>query len=421
MKTSKLKASSLAVTLIISLLMIIVCGAVLLTGYYDRLFLKDFRINDRLNRSLSSATNMVLADTAFVTNRLLDVDLFGKGKDSVSIYTTRWGLFESNTIKATYGRFQHSISFLSANHLPNYMNSCLYLADHKRPLYLVGATRLNGDVAAPAIGVKPGFISQRGFDFSTLAEGNIRNSEESLPALREQQMEYIKRLKLILPPDNNMIEADANTGDSIIHSFGLPATRLSFSGAAFISGKTIKGKVMLVSDSLIEIDASAHLEHVILVAPVVKFDPGFRGSVQVFAEDSIITGENCQFDYPSNFMMIKRVDRKEEQPQMRLGSNNKFQGCLISYADKNDVVKTYLEIGAETNVYGAVYCLGYAAIYGSVSGIVLSDYLVCRRGGQFFENHLLDVTIDKEKLSPAFLGSDIFYNSGSKDIIAWVD
>lgn len=190
----KLKGSSLISTITTVLIASIFLLSLIQLAYYHRLRSFKNNISEKLKHNIEESINVVLADTQLFNSSVDSVDLFDEGNDIVTINKKRWGLFGVVSIKAMYERFEETRSLLVGNDLPEYTQNCLYLADHKRSLFLVGNTLLRGNIYIPESGVKSSFIGSRGFGLSRLYEGEANKSDISLPTLDSIELNSLKNL-----------------------------------------------------------------------------------------------------------------------------------------------------------------------------------------------------------------------------------
>ncbi|HEY0067138.1 MAG TPA: hypothetical protein VGB46_07245, partial [Flavisolibacter sp.] len=178
----KLKASSLVLSVVISLILAILVSSVILLGYHNRRTFQLHHTESRVQRNLQSAISLILGDTLETAGNET-LDLSGEGRDSVRIRRGWWGLYQVATAEARTGRWMKKKSFLYGISLPPAMDGCLYMADHQRPLSLSGATKLRGDAWISPTGLKTAYVDGRGFEYTTLLEGEVRNSSNHLPRL----------------------------------------------------------------------------------------------------------------------------------------------------------------------------------------------------------------------------------------------
>ncbi len=157
----------------------------------------------------------------------------------------------------------------------------------------------------------------------------------------------------------------------------------------------------------------------ILVAPVVKIKQAFKGVLQAIATDSMIVENNVQLSYPSSLVLLKS-DSLIYQNHMVIGSDCLLQGQLLAVCREGDLYKTYTELGKGTRIEGVVYTMGYLTLNGSIQGTVLTDYFLYKSSNMVYENHLMNVEIDRRNLSPYFLTSLIFQKTTEQQIIGWL-
>ncbi len=410
---NKVPANSLILTIIIALILAILCSSLILLSFYSRQHQLTTDIEQRLNRNLESATNLVLEGEVVMESTTDTIDLFDKQQDSVSIKVAPWGMFEVACITAFSNLFTKQNSFIGGSCLPAYMDGCLYLADHKRPLSLNGNTILTGDVYLSKGGIKPIYINQRGFSHSNLVNGNIKPSAEALPALSAPIIDNLyKQLR-------DSTGEEFPSGDSLVQTFYDSARVFHSKNVCQISDITLKGHVLIKADSLIEVEASAHLEDVILIAPVIRFKMGFTGTVQAVATDSLIAEAGCGFEYPSALVLLKKPDLKM-QNVLRLEKGCRLKGLIIARCNNEDITRTRVDIKESTLIEGIVYVMGYCSLGGRVNGTVLSDYFIYQTQNIMYENCLVDVEVNRKKLSPYFISSPVFQQAAVKQIIKWV-
>jgi hypothetical protein len=419
-KKNSVPGNALVLTIVIALILAILCTSLILLAYYNRQHQLMADIAQRLDRNLESSTQLLLSNRAVPTSPQHDtIDLFGEESDSVMISTAPWGIFQTATVTACNGRFEKQRSFIFGSALPDYMNGCLYMADHKRPLSLVGHTVLTGDVYLSKAGVKATYINQRGFDNDKLVDGKIQNSQETLPEPDKGMIDYLYQLT---KPDSVMGSAIENAlpSDSMVQRFTDTTAFLYSKTILNLDALTLKGHIIIKSDSIIEVGASTVCEDVILVAPVIRFEKGFTGSVQAIATDSLIAEPGCMFEYPSALILLKRP-AITWQNVMRIEKGCQVNGIIITKCENADPFKTFAEIQPDCRINGIAYIMGFLAFSkATVSGTLLTDFFIYKTPSMLYENHLVDVSVNRQSLSRYFIGSGIFKNASRKEIIKWV-
>ncbi len=417
----RLPAGSLVLTIIIALILSILSSALILIGYYNRLSYKTDEIKERVDRNFESTVNLVLSDTAIYQNDFTDsLDLFGEGSDSVKITKSLWGIFEIARIKSFYGKFFREECFFYGTSMDGSLNACLYMADHQRPLSLVGETKLIGDAYLPKAGLKTSYIAQRGFSSTKLIDGSIKPSDQFLPVLNEEIKNNITQLleKRNIRTFNNGKANLFNKG-SILNNFKDSTLIYTQDGNLVLTDLILDGRVIIIASGLITVEPSAALSNVILVASGIVFKTGFHGKVQAIGTDSIIVQNNCIFNYPSALLLIKS-ESEILQNRMIIGEGNNINGLLVSICRNDDLYKSYVEIGNNTTFNGMIYSMGYLNLKTDITGIVLTDFFIYKTPSAIYENHLVDIEINRKNLSDYFLTSSIIRSDEKKGILQWV-
>src|ERR1700722_83385 len=247
----RIQGSSLVITVILSLVIGLLCGAFVLGSYLLLLQRTAANIDDALSRDIESSIDLVLEDdltTGGPENKA--IDLFGIGNDSAYIREEIWGVYGVATVKIALGGHRKDRSFFTGALLPDTLDGCLFLAEHQRPLTLIGNTLLTGKAYLPKAGVKPGYIDQRGYAYTTLVNGDVERSGNALPAVDEG---LIRRYLLLQARDTSRKTGDPVPAE-LTQSFADTVKLLKEHGVLEMSGVHLSGHVLVASDSLIVVD-----------------------------------------------------------------------------------------------------------------------------------------------------------------------
>ncbi len=415
-----IKANSLIITIIISLVIGLICTCLILLAWFNRSAEIVHKINRQLGVNLSSGINIVLQDTAaFSTAQTDSIDLFDTGNDSIIITKECWGLFNIASVVAKKATWAREKNFLYGGSLPSFMDACIYMADHKRPLSLVGSVILQGNAYLSKAGIKPSYIDQRGFSGSRLLQGDIKPSNDELPPFCTVRFDYLQQLlnKCTHPAVED--RAFFEIPDSLDRSFGDSAAFISYNGLVDLSGITLSGHITILSDTCIEVDASSNLNNVLLVAPIIRIKSGFSGCLQLIASRSIQIEKDCTLSYPSSLVLIKELSPLNPCT-INIDSASKLCGIIFTYAFPDDVAKTMVTLKKGAYIEGLVYVSGFLEMNATVHGTVATDYFLYRSNAMMYENYLADVEISRIKLFPFFVNSPLFTGFTVNRIIQWV-
>jgi hypothetical protein len=386
----------------------------LLLAYNNMQMDRHFNTEGRLEKNMRSATNLVMADTSLIIGQQeTSLDLFDGSADSATIKKANWGMYSFATVTVKTTHQEKTKAFFFGQELGAPLDGCLYLADRKSALSLVGETLLDGDAYLPKAGVNPGFIDQRGFAYPVLIKGSIRTSADTLPAIDERLCSLLENA--------GMARGEGMLPDTLVRSFFDTAKVFHFPGAIRLLECRLDGHILVVSDSSIWVGANTSLNNIILVAPSIAFESGFSGTVQAIATDSIRAQDDCHFGYPSALVLCKRKDDKA-QPTIMIGERSGLSGIVLTYCpDGNDLVGTYVELGKGGQVEGYMYTAGFLNLKGRVNGAVLTNHFITRFSSSILVNYLVDATIDRKGLSSHFIGPHLFDNPRQNKIIQWVN
>lgn len=417
LRTNKVKAGTLLLTLVVSIILYLITISFLTIGLFNSNQNSKQEILSRLNDNTNSAINLIFTQSS--KNNQLDssIRLFTDEPDSAFIKKFEWGLFEGCNLIVS--RFQHKkqVSFLFGDvfdYLPSYS---LYLTDHQRILSIAGETNIGGKMSLPKQGIRMAFMDQNSAKGFELKNENLNESNESLPGI---DTNYVKKIETLLQLSHDSIRFKNNTnvGD-ISNSFYFDPIYIFKKGHLRVDG-IVSGNVILISDSSIFISSSADLSNCILIAPSVKFEDDFNGKVQVFASDSIIVGNNVFLKYPSSLVLYKnKLD--SETSFFKIGKYSTIRGIVVAFSKSRKPVDIFAEFSGEGYIEGLIFINGFLDLRKNINGLLLVDYFIFREGPSVFDNYLKDVSIQRSEISSHFLSPPNLFSNSKKDIVEWLE
>nr|WP_162989043.1 hypothetical protein [Pedobacter schmidteae] len=418
-----IKASALYISLILSMLIVLVCGSVLMIGYTYRMENKKQERRAQLEENIASGLTVVLQPD-FALARQEKTSLFGLEQDSVWLEKQAWGIYELGLVKAWIGVDTLQKAFLIGAK-PADTLKVLYLADEDRPLSISGKSLVKGTAFLPKSGIKAAYVENSTYTDKTLVYGAIKDSGRALPEPESGVLKYAMELIDMLTEKDKHAETLVQLDkDSTVNSFYAPVRKIRLDiDRSELSGVAARGNIMIFSDSALVIDSSTKLDKVILVAPYVQIKEGFKGNVQVFATDSIALGNKVQLDYPSALLVLKN-DTAKFQVRISIGKDCSIAGQLLAYEKERSQLMPLIALGEGTVVKGEVYVRGYlnmhrrAAIKGSVSLI----RFMARTSSSLYENYLIDVELNRPALSRYYLSSKLFNGEATQNkVLCWLE
>lgn len=421
---SKVPAGALSLVLVISLLISSMLGSLVMLAYYRDINIARTSLKERLRANAASGIHLLLAssNTAYM-EQVTELDLFGKGDDSVRVAKQAWGVFDVYIVQAVQGRHTASSIALVGVDPKEFRGQALYLPDEERPLSLSGNTEIIGDCYLPKAGVKAAYVNQTGFLGEKLVEGVVRESAKAVPAADpifvKRVIDYCRR-NTTHSPSFNRVFMDA-PGEQYIYADN--ENNYSFNGevqvirskqSIHLTSHRLTGKVLVMSDQEITVSKTAFLQDIIVAAPTVRVEDGFSGSIQIFATDSIIVGKS-RLLYPSALCM----QTQGKHSRLLLKDGAEVSG-LVYMGGTGERLYDLISIEKGAVVTGMVYADGLTELKGSIAGSLTSRRLFFKTPTATYENHLIDATIHANRLPASFLVSPLLSSSQSKGIVKWV-
>lgn len=415
----KLPAGALLSTLIISLIISGICSLLLLARYLAMHQIVQADIDQRLRDDLSSAVLLAmhrhLAENGSV---VADTLLFHGEPDSVRIVNEVWGGFTASHVSVRYKGRGKSAAFLYGGTGSGFNDACLYVSDRGSALGITGETYLQGTVYLPAKGMREGFFHGGAYSGKKMIDGRMADSRARLPALLPGCREYIRSATALLAQHPHAAAAN----DTATQYFDRAARQLLLPPTGKLRQCTFKGKIVLISTMPLDVDNSACLADVILVAPVIRFMQGFSGAVQAIATDSLIVDSTCRLNYPSALMAYGKKDTLATVgPRITVRGGAFVNGVILGLEDSSASAarpQVWVQKGAQ--VRGLIYNEGQTRLNGRVSGAVFTDGITDLKNGVTVPNVLEDAHIVSDGWFTSGAYSFVFAESVRPTVIKWL-
>ena len=404
---TKVRASLLAYTLAISIVISTLIGTMILLGYYYRTSDQIRNANLELIDNVRSGEQLPLSNPAAFDYFDLNIfDFFENQRDSVSIQKLPWGFYDHFRVTAFRGP-RKKISHFSLAYTPDsLMTSALYLVDDRRPLSVSGGTRISGVLYLPQSGVQSAFINRQGYQNDSLFYGSKYVSKDDMPAITEEFLEGWEKL-------GEYPIFQESPGYSLRHSF-FNDTLIKVLGNPLSVADTLEGKIWIEGKN-ISFESSARTQDILVQAKTIRLKKGFVGSGQFFAEDSLIIEESVTLNYPS----VACVYNDKNVGIMRIHQGAQVHGVIVLHGDPNLYTQRQLYIEDGATVFGALYCHGYLEHYGLINGHAsVRKTLVSTQEG-IYENYLLNAEIDGNAFPKGLLIPDLWYVGEKRKVLTW--
>lgn len=413
----KIKAGALQYVLVISVIIaILVFTFISLRYLQQKLKIKNSFSKEAILNAQNSF-DYLKTRTSFPYNEAQEVNLSDNLLEKTTITKTRWGLFDVVTVEATVKNERFYKMGLLGEQNPK--KDALYLKENNQALVVVGNTKITGNAALPKQGVKRGNISGTSYYGSEMIYGTQKKSTKNLPTI--QNLETLK--KFYSQYKNNDFENfELEEGLQKKQSFKEKTLLFESSNTITLANVSLTGNLLIVSKTAINVEASALLEDVILMAPKIYIASSTKGNFQAIAHKKIEVATNCILAYPTALVLLEREDNlknTQETPQIILKQSSTVKGSILfASKNKNRSLNAQIIIEEKANVIGEVYCERNLSLQGSIYGSVFTHQFLTKKSGSIYLNHLYNGIINVQKLPTEYSG--LFFGKGKSTIAKWV-
>ncbi|RYY12566.1 MAG: hypothetical protein EOO04_33400, partial [Chitinophagaceae bacterium] len=161
-----MRASALYISIIVSILIVLICGSLLMVGYTYKMFERKHNRLTILRENVLSGTSIVL-QKEFETDTAMRISLLDNAKDSALLEKKSWGIYEIGAVKCWINSDTASNVFMIGSALEDSLK-VLYLTDEDRPMSITGESLIKGTAYLPKSGIKAGYVESYGYKDKTL-------------------------------------------------------------------------------------------------------------------------------------------------------------------------------------------------------------------------------------------------------------
>lgn len=399
-----LSASSLVNAIFVCVIISVFCGCFILLSHYQNVLSDKLYLHEKLIIRNESVSNYILSNgEQVVYNNKTQLDIFSDGIASF-VEKKNWGFYDVIVCETVFKNDTVS-NIMQVGHIQNTLNNlALYVTDYDKPLKLSGNTEILGDIEAPNGKTELAYINgQQGNAISL--KGRQKKSKDRLPKIDKSiriDISELPRLSL-----NNV-----EKGAFLINTFNTTTKVIDLSAASALEGIVCKGNYILWSDTNLVIKKSAKLNDVLLMAPNVRIESGFKGNVQIIATKNVIIEKEVSLTYPSSIYVKNDV---QDSISVEIKSNSKLVGgIVINGGSFINSIERKLTIEKDALVIGDVYCYGSTQLKGSIIGRIYTDRFFLKTEASNYENTILNGSINSIMLPDGFVGLPLFNNQSNK-------
>jgi hypothetical protein len=320
----------------------------------------------------------------------------------VFVKKTDWGLFTNYEITARYNNFKKNIIIQTGikQHTPPY---AIYLYSNSRPLTLLGNSIIKGTCYLSEAGIKTSYFDKNEFTGSIPNDNEIKLNNTFYPSFSSSLKDKIN--KSIMDVNENTT-VDIHSINKYKNSFHNENLLMYSINKIILNEDSIIGRIIIKSEKCVEIAKQSYLEDVIIIAPIVKINSKCSGNLQIFATDSIIVSNDCNFNYPTALYLDSKF---EKSTIINIEDNSVINGYVILLNNSTDpYVFSSINIAKNAIVRGLVYTDQFVDIKGSIVGSITCNKFILRTISSVYDNYVLNAKIDYYDLPKYFINAGIF-------------
>jgi hypothetical protein len=329
-----------------------------------------------------------------------------------------WGAFELCSLENNQGNESYKNPFktvyLNSKKIEGNSLDQLYLTSNQSQsrLQITGEATLQGSLSVPNSDIRT--TSAAGFIYTgaTNFKGVIKNSSKALPDT--ETLFY-----------NDFLDTE---GDSIIsfskenrihQSFKKRIVTLVSDQVILLNNHVYRGHIKVISSQGIIVDENSVLEDVELIAPVIKFQKGFKGKVHAIARDTIMVQENVSLQFPSSLTLAD--SNFDNHPRIILDNKSTVSGLIRQFKPVVESENSpQLLINKESYFKGSIYNVANTELKGVVEGSIYTNNFIAYIDGRIYKNYIFDGKILSSKWFDSLEKSLINYQNGANIPMKWM-
>lgn len=276
----------------------------------------------------------------------------------------------------------------------------LYVANLSRGISYTGNVKIIGDCFFPSsLYIQTAYINNKP-NLLTL-QGKKSLSEIHLPEINERFKNVFQKLSGI---SSNLREANAVNDSIYFNSFKNKTKEVVV--PSILSNRIIMGNFILKNKDSIRVQKNMVLEDVILMAPKISFEEGFKGTVQAFATEKITLEEKTTLNYPSAICVYSQ---NSSQSLIKIHPECTIRGSVVLFGNSIEKLNEHeIEIEEKGLILGDIYCTGKLNIKSNVYGSVYTNKIFHKTPSALYDNLIADVEINTQKILPYFIKIPLF-------------
>jgi hypothetical protein len=387
------KAHSLLYAIYVCLIVSIICGALLyFSNLYNQLNLY-YNLQEELYIQNQSVLNFALGNKTAPVEIEKDVNSGIQG----SYQTKSYGLL-SLVLAQSYisNDTVSSVHFVGTRNIDK---NAVYLTKFSKSLSYSGEVRLVGNNQLPSTFIETSYINNSLNKLVT--EGKISLSEPKLPEINPD----FKKIFFGIKSETVKLTDIERPKDSLYYNSFFNITKV-IQVKSTLGNIIFKGNFILRSEDSIRVKKNTVLEDVILIAPKITLEEGFKGTVQVFATKGIELEQKVTLNYPS---VLCVYNESPDQSKIKIKKECHITGAVVLFGNNDtEIDKNTIEIDEKGLLFGDLYCSGKLMLKSNVYGSVYTNRFFLKTASSSYENIISDIEINTEKRPAYFISIPLF-------------
>lgn len=389
-----IKAHSLLYAVYVCLIIAILCGClIMLSNLYNQLNLY-YVTHESLYIKNQSAVNYALGN-----NVSLEEDYLTEKETGI---TSQFQIKQHGLLPLLLTQTYVSNDTVSSAHFigqKDNTNTALYVANFSYPLNTSGKVTVKGDAYLPSERLKEIYIDNKPNEVNFIGKKEI--STVNLP----ETSTNIKNVYNNSLLSTSLSQVEKRNDSIYVNSFFNETIKIQLQ-TINLENMVMKGNFILSSNDSIFIRKNNVLEDVVIIAPKVGIEEGFKGNIQVFARESITVEQDVVLNYPS--VLCVYSDR-EQKTFLNIDENVQVYGLVMLFGNKLiQMDKNNMNIKEKGTIIGNVYCSGILSLRSNVYGGVYATKIQHKTNSSTYMNCIADIEIDISKKPKIFKDISIF-------------
>ena len=392
--TIKLKGGALYIAIIISILISVVLTLFIVLAYHN---IQSIQVQSSVSQlELSLESGFELSKSAyFVKENQNRWQKLPYNNDSIAVKKLQWGCFQLISVNAK--NVHHRLNKTGLFGGAATTDTALMVSEQNKPIGLAGKIKFLGSCYLPKAGIKTAYIEGTSFSDLNALRPFIKPAPNTIPSIDESFLKDVTETQSEL---NLQTDSLIDFIPDVLNNSFKHKTVVVQQGSIVLNSQTLSNNIKLIASNTITIDNTCQLNNVLLIARKIIFKKGFKGIVHAIAKDSIVTEDECEFNYPSSFCAYNSTAISSSNNTIKgifFGEKCKFEGSILAVTNRESAYKSVIKLNKQSQLIGSAYSSNYCDVQGNIYGTIICSSVLLQTPSAVYENHLLNCLLDPKK------------------------